>query len=563
IGASADELPSTLPRFYTPTTAKAKRNGQRLAAPNSQRVTATASETAQKATIRVTTAAQPERLLLGENNSDQIRLTGIPAGRTIQVESLMYGPFRSPDEIRCDGEPYARHTIPVTASGTVQSPAVRPDRLGYYTYRVEIAGDDNLNPVATACAIPAETFVVETQPQVSTQVSAQQTRPGAQIFDTVNVTGLNGETAQVIVQLRGPFATREAISCDGAPVWTGTVTAAGDGTYTTDPFTLTTAGYYSYSESIAAGGFVGAQQSACAEVSETTVAMGAPAIRTQISKQSTVPGDSVTDSVSVSGLGALSATVNVELWGPYPSEAAMTCSGTPFWTGTFTATGDGNYTTDSVRLNRAGYYTYRESIAASEAFDAVQTECAEAAETTITTATPTVTTVASAEVLRPGATLFDTLRVQGLGGTPATVEVELFGPFATRAALRCTGTPVWQGTVQANGNGTYRTAPVKIDRVGLYTYRERIPAQPNVRPFTGRCAEVAETALVAPTINTGRAPLGASVAGARATQSARRSAPVRVRSTELNINAAVSPAGINLAKGELTVPCPATRRAPR
>ena len=50
----------------------------------------------------------------------------------------------------------------------------------------------------------------------------------------------------------------------------------------------------------------------------------------------------------------------------------------------------------------AGYYTYRESIAATEAFDAVQTACAEVAETTLAAAAPQVTQVSSHAVVRPG-----------------------------------------------------------------------------------------------------------------------------------------------------------------
>lgn len=555
VSATTDDIAANLPKVYTPTTAKAKRNGQRLAGPNTQQLTAAGAATARKATVKVSTTARPDKLLVGEQSRDEIRLTGLPTGRTTEVTSLLFGPFRTREAIVCTGEPAARTTVTANRSGTVNSPPVNPAAVGWYTYQVVIPGDDDLNPVTTPCAVPAETFVVETQPVVSTQVSAQQTRPGAEIFDTVKVSGLAGETANVDVKLFGPFAAREDVKCDGAPVWTGTVAAdKGDGEYTTAPFTLTTAGYYSYTESIAAAGFVRAQNSECAVASETTVAMGTPAIRTQINKQATAPGDTVTDAAVVSGLGALRATVTAELWGPYPTEAAMTCEGTPYWSGTFTANGDGTYTTDPVKVDRAGYYTYREHIAATEAFDAVSTECAEVSETTITTAEPTVTTVASKEVLRPGGKLFDTLRVKGLGKSPATVEVELFGPFATRNAIRCTGRPVWEGTVRANGDGTYRTTPVTIEKVGLYTYRERIRPDGLVKGFQGECALVAETALAAPTINTGRST-GIEAPGARLDQkSTASSRPTRVRAPQLGVNARVAQAGINLRKGELAVP---------
>lgn len=554
VEATTEDIASNLPKVYTPTTARAKRNGQRLASADSQQVSNAAAVTADKATIKVSTTATPDTLLVGEGNHDVIRLTGVPPGRRTEVVSELYGPFRTREAISCTPETLtARHTLEVTKSGTVQSPTANPAAVGFYTYVVRIAGDDNLNPVATPCGVPAETFVVETQPAVVTQVSAQQTAPGEQIHDTLNVTGLNGERATVDVKLFGPFPTREDIACDGAPAWTGQVAADGDGTYTTAPFTLTTAGYYVYTESIAAAGFVRAQQSECQVPAETTVARGAPAIRTQISKQSTKPGDKVTDDVVVTGLGALRATVVAELWGPYPTEQAMTCQGTPHWSGTLTANGDGTYTTDPVVVDRTGYYTYRERIDATEAFDAVQTECGEAAETTITTAQPTVTTVASREVLKPGGRLYDTLRVRGLGATPATVEVALYGPFATRAAMRCTTAPVWTGQVRVNGDGAYRTAATTVDEVGFYTYRERLVEDGLVKGFQGECGVVSETALAAPTINTGRSDQRAT--GAREQQASRNAArPTRVRIAQLGVDARVAPAGINLRKGELAVP---------
>lgn len=555
IRAAADGLAANVPDYFRPTRAAARRNGQRLAAPAGQSVSAAGAVDAARATIRVSTTALPDVLLLGAESRDEIRLTGVPPGRTTEVTSLLYGPFRSREAITCTGEPVARASISVDSSGTVESPAYVPAAVGFYTYRVEIAGDADLNPVSTACGIPAETFVVETQPGVVTQVSEQVTAPGAQIFDSVNVAGLAGESATVDVRLYGPFPTREAISCEGEPYWSGQIVAPGDGVYQTAPVTLESAGYYSYTESIAAQGFVRAQQSACALPTETTVARGTPVVSTRISDQDTAPGDRVRDLVDISGLGALQASVRAELWGPYPTPEAMTCEGTPLWTGTFTAGGDGRTATQPVRLPAAGHYTYRMTIEGTEAFDTVVTACGEPAETTRTTASPTVTTLASREVLKPGGALFDRLRVRGLGRTPATVEVQLFGPFSSRSAIRCDVEPVWEGAVRVPGDGVYRTRPVRVERVGLYSYRERLVQDGLVSGFQGECGLVAETALAAPVINTGRADEALGAPGVqRAAQADPRERPVRVRSTELGIDTRVLPAAIDLARGELGVP---------
>ena len=119
-----------------------------------------------------------------------------------------------------------------------------------------------------------------------------------------------------------------------------------------------------------------------------------------------------------------------------------------------------------ARISRAGYYTYQEAIAESPVSAAVTTPCAEAAETTFARAAPTVTTLVSDEVVVPGSTISDRIRVRGLGRTEVAIDVELFGPFASRGAIRCAGTPVWRGRVVAHGDGVLRSPPVRIGRAG-------------------------------------------------------------------------------------------------
>ncbi len=249
----------------------------------------------------------------------------------------------------------------------------------------------------------------------------------------------------------------------------------------------------------------------------------------------------------MTGLGKLSATVNVELWGPFPTRAAIACEGTPFWTGTFPATGDGTYTTAPVTLTTAGYYTYRESIAETEAYDAVQTVCGEVAETTIARATPKVTTVVSTAVVRADRQIFDRLTVSGLGQTPATIDLELFGPYASRADIDCAGTPYWKGQVPVTGDGTFSGPKATVRRVGFYVFRERIAGSETVSAAQGECQVEAETSLAAPAILGGRGDKVAYVAQGKG-------GPSRVKLARLGIDAPVSSIAIDLKSGALGHP---------
>src|SRR5205807_8404526 len=130
------------------------------------------------------------------------------------------------------------------------------------------------------------------------------------------------------------------------------------------------------------------------------------------------------------------------------------------------------------QLQTAGYYTYRESIAGGPANDAAGTTCGDTAETTLARGQPVVATVVSNEVVRAGSSLSDRIRIQGLGRTPASVEVELFGPFATREAIRCTGAPYWSGRLTVAGDGEVRSPSVVVDAAAFYPYRQRVVGWP-------------------------------------------------------------------------------------
>ena len=60
IEARSESIASDQPRFFAPTVAQAARNGQRLVAPASQRVSATATQVSSKATIGISTSAFPD-----------------------------------------------------------------------------------------------------------------------------------------------------------------------------------------------------------------------------------------------------------------------------------------------------------------------------------------------------------------------------------------------------------------------------------------------------------------------------------------------------------------------
>ena len=548
--ARAGGLASTLPRIFEATTRAAAPNTQRLAVADSQTVSASRTTAVSRTRVVVSSVAEPTELLAGGESRDRVTIGGVGPNFRVTVTARLHGPFRTASAIRCDQPPAWEGTWRTDGPGNYQTPPVKLDRPGWYVYVQTVPGDDNTVGASTPCTEPRERVKVEVQPRVRTVVSNQRSAPGAEIFDTVVVEGLAGETVTVQAALYGPFATREAIVCTGNPVWSGTVEAAGDGEYRTAPFTLTVPGFYTYRETIAETELVRAAETRCADEAETTIVPGAPQVRTQVSATQTRPGARLTDQLVVTGLGALTAAVKVDLFGPFRTRTGISCDGTPVWTGTVTAAGDGTYTTQPYAIERVGYYTYRESIAETPQYPAFTGKCAEVAETTLTRAQPEVTTVVSNEVVAPGFRIHDTVRVTGLGESEARIGVELFGPFATREAIRCTGEPYWTGEVFAQGDGTLRTALVELRQAGFYTYREHLVGSELIADTRTECGEVAETALARPLILTGRNERVVQVRAAAVGPLA----PARVRMQARDVDAPVFPSGIDVRGGALAAP---------
>ena len=175
-------------------------------------------------------------------------------------------------------------------------------------------------------------------------------------------------------------------------------------------------------------------------------------ITTQISAQETAPGAQITDTVNVTGLGKLAATVNVELWGPFPTRDAISCEGTPVWTGTLPVPGDGTYITAPVTLAAAGYYTYRESIAESESMAGTVTACGEVdARPRSPGRRRRSRRSCPTRWSSPTAEIFDRLTVTGLGRRPRPSRSTCSGRTRAATTSTATGAPYWSGEVAVDG----------------------------------------------------------------------------------------------------------------
>lgn len=394
----------------------------------------------------------------------------------------------------------AAHDL-LTRRGDILTPRNTADqRIGFPRF-------ENHSASASVSGSPTKTT-----PTVTTQASAQSAMVGDQIHDTVVVSNSNGDTATATVDLWGPFASAPTdSSCTGTPAWKGTVDVKGDGTYQTAAFTVATAGYYTYQETLPGDTSHNAVTTPCAVSSETTLVSSpsTPTVSTQASVQSAMVGDTIHDTVVVGNAEGYDATATVTLWGPFDTAPTKdSCTGpnnplghAPAWTGTVDVKGNGSYQSGDFTVAKAGYYTYTETLPGDRTHNAVSTECGVAAETTLVSAptTPNVTTQASEQSGTVGDQIHDTVVLSASNGYTGTVTVQLWGPFTTApTASSCTGTPAWTGTVDVKGDGSYQSPGFTVQNAGYYVYTETLPADRTHNAVSTPCGVSSETTLIKP-----------------------------------------------------------------
>ena len=152
--------------------------------------------------------------------------------------------------------------------------------------------------------------------------------PGTAIVDHVAVAGLAGQTVTVYGRaLRAVPDRRPRSTARGDAGLDGHARGATDGTYDTDPVTLSVPGYYTYQrEHRRERPRARASTSACSDTAETTVATGTPVLVTQVSAQEAAPGDTITDTVAVSGIGVLELPVERTALRAVRLDAEISCT---------------------------------------------------------------------------------------------------------------------------------------------------------------------------------------------------------------------------------------------
>jgi Sortase domain len=151
---ASQPVATSAPRIFVPTSGAGATNGQRLAAPASDRVSATIVLSARRA---VTTRASAEVVRPGGRVFDRIRIRGLSEASGVDVE--LFGPFSRRTSISCTGRPYWQGQIQLRGGGEVRSPAVPVTRAGFYAFRERVTRRGARVSATTPCADTGETVL--------------------------------------------------------------------------------------------------------------------------------------------------------------------------------------------------------------------------------------------------------------------------------------------------------------------------------------------------------------------------------------------------------------------
>jgi hypothetical protein len=187
-------------------------------------------------------------------------------------------------------------------------------------------------------------------PTITTQ-SSPSVAVGGSITDSATLAGGVSPTGTITFNLFGP----DNANCMGSPIFTSAKIVAGNGSFTSDPFTALSPGIYRW-----VAGYSGdANNNAvgpttCGDPAETvTVTKVTPTITAQASPSVAVSG-SISDSATLAGGAGPTGTITFNLFGPENAS----CVGSPIFTSTKTVAGNGSSTSDPFTALSPGIYRW-------------------------------------------------------------------------------------------------------------------------------------------------------------------------------------------------------------
>ena len=409
------------------------------------------------ATPTVTTNAS-DPVTVGGDIFDVATLSGAfnPTG------SIVFSLF---DNDTCAGDPIFTSTVTVDGNDDYTSASFTTQAAGTYYWIANYSGDDNNDATANGCGEANESVVVNpATPTVTTNASDPVTVGGV-ISDVATLSGGFSPTGSIT------FSLFDNDTCAGDPIFTSTVTVAGNGNYTSASFTTTHAGTYHWIANYSGDDNNDATANGCNEENENVVVNPAtPSIATSATLGGQV-GDLISDTATVSGGFNPTGTVTFKLY----SWDDPTCDGSAIFTATVPLGQNGTASSGTFQVTHEGTYHWVASYSGDANNESATGACGDEGETTtISKFAPSITTsLTSGQVTSPtitvvfGSTVTDQATLHDASPTAGgTVTYSVYDN------ADCAGEPYADGGSKTVVNGVVPASdPVTFPTAGTFYWQ--------------------------------------------------------------------------------------------
>ena len=430
----------------------------------------------------LTTTASAD-VVIGNAISDSATLSGgnAPGG------SITFTAF-GPNDATCGGTPVFTSTVAVSGNGTYGSGPFTPALAGTYRFVATYSGDANNNPAVNPCNAPNEDVVVSPAAPSLVTTASGSVAVGGTVTDTATLSAGFNPGGTITFRLFGPNDT----SCSAAAVFTSTVPVAGNGNYTSGPYTTAAPGTYRWTAVYNGDANNNSASSPCNAPNESVVVTPAGPVLTTVASPSVPLGGSVTDTATLSGGSNPSGTITFTLFGP--NDAA--CSGTPVFSSVVNVVGNGSYTSGQFTPTAAGTYQWVATYSGDANNSAALSPCGSPNESVVVTApagkaSPTLVTNASPDIAI-GGTIRDTATLSGGNAPTGAITFNAYGPIDSQ----CSGAPAFTASVPVSGNGTYDSPSFRPGTAGVYHFVVNYSGDANNHPATSPCGAPNESVRV-------------------------------------------------------------------
>lgn len=399
----------------------------------------------------------------------------------IDPTGLLLFQLFSPDQPGCAGSPIARSVVAVDGDGAYRSGSVTAPAPGLYYWAVSYSGDANNLASSVACPSSNDVSVVlEAVPSLVTTAPAS-VPVGQPITDTAVLAGGSRPTGHLAFALFGPTDP----ACAGPPVMTfPAVVVAGDGTYSSSPFTPTTPGTYRFEVAYSGDTDNAIAVSRCATTRQATVVALSTLSITAKPAAAVSIGAPIVATVLLAGGSGPTGTLTFSIFGP--NDAA--CSGSPAFTSPPVALGgDGTYRSPPFTPSAVGAYRFSVTYSGDADNVAVTTSCAAVDLAVIVERAIPSVVAQPAPKETVGATISASEALSGGLHPTGTMTFAFYGPDDPT----CTRPAVFAPPpVRVDGAGNYRSSPFTPTAPGNYRFVAAYSGDADNIAFTTDCNAV-------------------------------------------------------------------------